>query len=127
MLAIDDRRGPSVTGAFVPMDFDCITPLGPARCRGMWVAGDVTEWLCDIDATREPWWFANQDFRFGACVTDRGGAPSPFGEPNEELARQIERYRKNGWLSQPTPKRSLNQMANANYQQQLSNPSGWMK
>jgi hypothetical protein len=87
-----------MTGSFVHMDFDCITPLGPARCRGMWVAGDVTEWLTDIDATREAWWFRNQDFRFASCVTDRGHEPSQFGEPNANLARQIERYRKNGWL-----------------------------
>lgn len=87
-----------MTGIFTPMDFDCVTPLGPARCRGMWTEGDITEWLCDIDATREPWWFRNPDFRFGASVSDRGGKPSPFGEPTPQLERQIARYRENGWL-----------------------------
>jgi hypothetical protein len=86
-------------GDFFPMDFHCLTPLGPARCRGMWREGDVVEWLTDIDSTREPWWWRTPDFRFGSCVTDRGGEPSPFGEPNVDLVRQIERYRKNGWLA----------------------------
>jgi len=64
----------------------------------MWVEGDVTEWLTDIDTTREAWWWRNPDFRFGATVSDRTVTPSPFGSPNEQLARQIERYRVNGWL-----------------------------
>lgn len=83
---------------FVPMDFDCMTPLGPARCKGMLVYEDVTEWLTDIDATREPWWWRNPDFRFGATVSDRSGPPSPFNEPNEGLQNQIDRYKRNGWL-----------------------------
>lgn len=83
---------------FVPMDFDCLTPLGPARCRGMLVYGDVTEWLTDIDMTREAWWWRNPDFRFGSSVSGREGGPSSFGPPNEKLSQQIERYRKNGWL-----------------------------
>jgi hypothetical protein len=85
-------------GHFEPMDFDCITPLGPARCKGMWIDGDVTEWLTDINATREPWWWRNPDFRFGATVTDGSCAPSPFRHPNVGLHKHIERYRDNGWL-----------------------------
>ena|ERR1700752_69174 len=96
-----------MTGVFIPMDFTCVTPLGPARCIGMFrtphADGDVTEWLCDIDATREPWWFRNPDFRFGSSVTDQGGGPSPFSAPTEQLARQIERYRVNGWLPTSGP------------------------
>jgi hypothetical protein len=87
-----------MSGHFVEMDFDCMTPLGPARCKGMWLENDVTEWLCDIDRTREPWWFRNPDFRFGSTTSGREGPPSPFDAPNEPLARQIERYRKNGWI-----------------------------
>lgn len=83
---------------FEKMDFDCITPLGPARCRGMLVYEDVTEWLCDIKSTREPWWFRNPEFRFGSSVTDGNEEPSPFGEFSKKTVAQVERYRKNGWL-----------------------------
>jgi hypothetical protein len=86
---------------FEPMDFDCLTPLGPARCKGVWVEGDVTEWLTDINATREPWWWRNPDFRFGATVSDGSGSPSPFRHPNVCLQRQIKRYQDNGWLPRP--------------------------
>lgn len=80
------------------MDFDCITPLGEARCRGMFIDGDKTEWLTDIYTSREPWWWSNPNFRFGANVTDANGPPSPFCKPGRKLARQIERYKKSGWL-----------------------------
>lgn len=85
---------------FYPMDFDCITPLGPARCKGMLVSidSDITEWLTDIDSTREAWWWRNPDFRFGSTVTDGSGVPSPFGKPNSDLQKQIDRYKQNGWL-----------------------------
>lgn len=85
-------------GTFVHMDFDCITPLGPARCRGMWVEGDATNWLTEIKATHEPWWWNNADFRFAPNVTDGGGPASPFGQPSHRLAPHIERYKKNSWL-----------------------------
>ena len=85
--------------SFYPMDFDCITPLGPARCKGMYIEGDVTEWLTDINTTREPWWWRNHDFRFGSMVTDGSKeSPSPFSTPNAKLKKQIDRYKKNGWL-----------------------------
>jgi hypothetical protein len=83
---------------FEKMDFDCITPLGPARCKGMLVYEDVTEWLTDINTTREVWWWRNPDFRFSSMVTDGSREPSPFGKPNPKLQRQIDRYKKNGWL-----------------------------
>lgn len=79
-------------------DFDCLTPLGDGVCKGFWVEGDVTEWLVDIKKTGEPWWFRNEDFRFGATVTNRRDKVSPFNKPNQKLAKQIERYKKNGWL-----------------------------
>lgn len=87
-----------MAGCFTPMDFDCVTPLGPARCKGMWIEGDVTEWLTDITATREPWWWRNEDFRFGATVTDGSRPPSPFRPANDRLLRHIKRYQENGWL-----------------------------
>jgi hypothetical protein len=84
---------------FTSLDqFDCLTPLGPARCIGFLVDGDITEWLCDIHRTREPWWFRNEHFRFGQTVTNGGPEPSPFTRANGKLARQIKRYKDNGWL-----------------------------
>jgi hypothetical protein len=83
---------------FYNMDFDCITPLGPARCKGMSIEGDITFWLTDINSTREPWWWLNEDFRFASTVSDRTREPSPFGKPSSKLAKQIQRYKENGWL-----------------------------
>lgn len=87
-----------MSGRFVHMDFDCLTPLGPARCKGMWVEGDNTEWLTDIYATREPWWWRNPDFRFGSTITAGDGQPSSFRHPGKKLQKEIDRYLANGWL-----------------------------
>lgn len=78
--------------------FDCITPLGPAVCRGIIDEGESVEWVTFIKATGEPWFWRNPQFRIAPDITAGRSFVSPFAEPDTKLAQQIKRYKDNGWL-----------------------------
>lgn len=79
-------------------EFDCITPLGPATCIGVHAETEDIVWATFIKATGEPWFWRNPEFRRVPCITSGRTGLSPFPEPSEKLAREIERYKQNGWL-----------------------------
>lgn len=74
-----------------------MTPLGPAECVIL-SPGDDDEWCCWIAATQEVWWFRNPFIRRRRNVSNGFYTSSPFSKINKPLQRQIERYKKNGWL-----------------------------
>lgn len=79
--------------------FDVYTPLGIAQCVGIWISEDP-QWCCWIHSTGENWWFGNPHIRRRLTATHspvRHGLSS-YMKINKPLQRQIERYKKNGWL-----------------------------
>ena len=78
--------------------FDCLTPLGPARCVAFVWDSDDPEWICRIDRTGEIFNFGNNEFRMSASVTNGYPDVSPFDNLNGKTFRQIERYKRSGWL-----------------------------
>ena len=78
--------------------FQCITPLGPAICIGVIDETDDVEWVTFINATGEPWYWRNPEFRLAPCITAGRSSVSPFPPPSEKLAKEIKRYRDNDWL-----------------------------
>lgn len=82
-----------------PLDpFDVITPLGPAICVGLVDDTDNVEWVTFIKSTGEPWFWRNPDIRLLGDATSGRPDVSPFDKPSAKVARQIARYKKNGWL-----------------------------
>lgn len=77
---------------------DCITPLGPAQAIGYVWDTEQTEWCCRINRTGEVFNFTNKFFRLASTVTNGHPDVSPFEELNDKTRRQVERYRRNGWL-----------------------------
>ena len=78
--------------------FEVITPLGPAECRGVVDGTENVEWVTFIKATGEPWFWRNPEIRLAPCITAGRPAVSPFPPPSAKLAREIARYKANGWL-----------------------------
>lgn len=78
--------------------FPVITPLGPATCVGIISDLDDVEWVTFIEATQEPWFWRNPYIRRRRNVTNCLMETSPFSNINPVLAKQIERYKANGWL-----------------------------
>lgn len=82
-----------------PLDrFDVLTPLGPAICIGIVDDTDAVEWVTFIKSTGEPWFWKNPQIRIQFDVTSGYSLPSPFTDISDQLQRQIDRYKKNGWL-----------------------------
>jgi hypothetical protein len=78
--------------------FDVITPLGPATCIGIIDDVENVEWVTFIKATGEPWFFRNPHIRYNNDATNGRPTPSPFTELGPKLSRQVDRYKRNGWL-----------------------------
>lgn len=79
-------------------DREVVTPLGLGDCIGLVDDTANVEWIVVIKATGEPWFFRNPHVRFAPCVTDGRPAVSSFDNISRMLQRQIDRYKKNGWL-----------------------------
>lgn len=78
--------------------FPVITPLGPATCIGIISDADDVEWVTFIESTQEPWFWRNPYIRRRRNVTNCLMETSAFSNINPVLQKQIDRYKKSGWL-----------------------------
>lgn len=78
---------------------EVITPLGPAFAYFLIDGPQGVEWGCFIVSTGEPWFFRNPFIRLAPDATNGHGEVSPFETIPHKLKTQVERYKKEGYLT----------------------------